>query len=354
MSKDPRLPDDFRRRLVAGVVTVTGTVLVIWIAWNAIDVLLLAFAGVLLAVLLDGLARFVARHTPLRRTWALGLVLLCLLGGTVGFWWLVGPSIAEQFEGLREKVPQSVERLREALAGTAWGRDVLERVPDWDEVSPDRQALTGGITGFFSTAAGVVSGLAFVLLAGLYGALRPELYTRPVVRLVAPAHRARAEQVLGALGHVLQRWLVGRFASMAVVGALTTIGLWIVGLPVALSLGVIAGALSFVPFIGPILAAVPGLLVGLLEGPTTALWVLLVYVIVETIESNFVSPFIEHRAVSVPPAAVIFAQFVMGTLVGMVGIFVATPLTVLIVVLVQMLYVEDVLGDDITILGDEH
>jgi predicted PurR-regulated permease PerM len=168
---------------------------------------------------------------------------------------------------------------------------------------------------------------------------------RNALRLVPPARRERYSEIARKLGSSLRWWFVGRFSSMAVTGLLTGLGLWIAQVPMALTLGLIAGVLSFVPFAGPIAASIPGILVAWVQGPTTALYALIVYVAVQLLESNLVTPLIERRAVSVPPALLVGGQLLFGSLYGFWGVLWATPLIVVVMVLVQHLYIEDVLHE---------
>jgi predicted PurR-regulated permease PerM len=139
---------------------------------------------------------------------------------------------------------------------------------------------------------------------------------------------------------------------MAVVGFLTAVGLWVAGIPLAFVLGLIAALLSFVPYIGPIASVVPAALVALAESPTKVLYVFIIYGVVQLLESYLITPLIQERAVSIPPAVLISAQVIMGILAGAIGVLMATPLAVVLIVLVQMLYLADVLGDPVSTLGE--
>jgi predicted PurR-regulated permease PerM len=139
---------------------------------------------------------------------------------------------------------------------------------------------------------------------------------------------------------------------MAVVGVLTAIGLWVAGVPLAFVLGLIAALLSFVPYIGPLAAVIPAALVALAEDPTKVIYVFALYGAVQLLESYLITPLIQERAVSIPPAVLIAAQVIMGVLAGAAGVLMATPLAVVLIVLVQMLYLEDVLGDSVSTLGE--
>src|SRR5690606_9115291 len=166
--------------------------------------------------------------------------------------------------------------------------------------------------------------------------------------------RERVRELCTAIARALRSWFVGRLLSMTVIGIGTGIGLWIAGVPLAVPLGLLAGIASFVPNLGPILSALPGILVGLSASPQTALWALLVYVGVQMLESYLINPFIEQRVVSLPPVLLLAFEMLMGLSAGVIGLFMATPLLVSIVVIGQALYLRDMLEDDVVIIGQPH
>jgi predicted PurR-regulated permease PerM len=149
----------------------------------------------------------------------------------------------------------------------------------------------------------------------------------------------------------LRRWLVGQFFAMLLVGTLTTIGLLILGVPLALTLGIFTFFLVFVPYVGSIVSGALAVLIALLDSPQTALYAGLLYGGIQFVESYFITPLVQEKVVSLPPVLLLASQFLLGVLAGAVGIALATPLSVAVVVLVQMLYVEDVLGDDVPVMG---
>jgi predicted PurR-regulated permease PerM len=184
-----------------------------------------------------------------------------------------------------------------------------------------------------------------ILFIGLYVAAQPGLYKNGFVRLMPLEKRNRAHEVLSAVGMTLRWWLIGKMMSMLVVGILTSLGLWLLGMPLALTLGTIAALLTFIPNIGPVLSAVPAVLLALLEGPTQVLYVLLLYLVIQTVESYFITPLIQKRMVALPPALILLAQVLLGVLVGGFGLILATPLAAAALVIVNMVYIEDVLHD---------
>lgn len=340
----------FPRRVLVAVLVVAAFLLVVYMA----QVMLLLFAGVLLAVFLDGLASYLSARTPLGHGLALAVVGVVLIGLLVLFGWLAGPDIVEQIAQLGERIPVAITRVRAWLGQHSWGQSLLERLRSPEDLLsslPISGSTVGQITGAFSAAVTSVVNTLIVLFLGIYLAIDPRLYIDGVVRLVRPERRQRAGEVVQQLGRALRLWLLGRLASMTVIGVLTAIGLLIAGVPLALTLGLIAGVLSFIPYIGPILSVVPAGLIALSESPTTMLYALIVYGAVQLLESYLITPVIERQVVSIPPALLIFAQLLLGVLMGLLGVLLATPLTVAIIVLVQMLYIEDELGDEVPLIG---
>jgi predicted PurR-regulated permease PerM len=351
-SPGPAITEPDQRRfirrvlLVVGLVGVVALTLVIFgLAWTA---MLTLFGGALIGVILDGVATRVHGWTRVPRKLVLALVLLGLAGLSVGAGLWLGPALVEQLEGLREQVMIAVERLREWVAARHAGPRLLE---DIDELRLS-SLMTPGFGGLLSTTAGVLTSLILVAVFGVYFAIDPAVYTGGFVRLVPPAHRGRAWELLGAIARGLRSWFLGRLLSMIVVGIGTTLGLWIAKVPLALPLGIFAGLLSFVPNLGPIMAALPGILVGFSVSPQIALWATLVYVIVQIIENYAITPFIDQRAVSMPPVLLLAFQMLMGLSGGVIGLFMATPLLVTIVLMVQVLYVRDTLGDEVELIGE--
>ncbi|MGE0082689.1 MAG: AI-2E family transporter, partial [Thiohalomonadaceae bacterium] len=180
-----------------------------------------------------------------------------------------------------------------------------------------------------------------------YLAAEPDLYRRGMLRLLPIRSRAGAEALLDEIGGMLTRWMFGQFVSMSTIGLLTWLGLSLLGVPLAATLGLAAALLTFIPTIGPILAATPAVLVGFSVEPLLALWVVLLYLVVESLESYLVTPLVQRQVVHLPPVLVLGAQLLLAILYGLLGLFVAAPLAVAVMVLVKRLYVEGVLGDTV-------
>lgn len=225
-----------------------------------------------------------------------------------------------------------------------WGQWLLGRA------EPDQLADGGAIvdqaTGVLLSTISALAAFLIILFVGLYVAAQPALYQRGLRRLVPVAGRQRADEVLLEVVSVLRWWLIGKVLSMVLVGVLTTVGLWWLDVPLALTFGLLAAALTFIPNFGPVLSVVPPALLALADDPTRAAYVVALYLAIQMVESYAVTPLIQRRTVSMPPALTILAQLVLGILVGGIGVAVATPLTAAVMTMVRMWYVEDLLEQD--------
>lgn len=313
--------------------------------------LLVIFGGALLAVFIEGVTSWLTDHTRFPRSLALTLVVVGVIALPVAVGWLVGPQIADQIVELRERLPEAIEGARSALSSSAWGRRLLEDYPEFRDTYRPGAVTISRVTGIFSTTAGFFAALFVILFVGIYLAAAPGRYVGGVARLFPLDRRERAREILTAVVTVLRRWLAGRLASMFAVGVLTVVGLLIAGVPLALALAVIAALLTFVPYVGPVIAAIPAMLVALVDSPIKVLWVVLIYTVVQILENYVITPLIQQRAVSLAPALLITAQILMAVLFGPLGVLFATPLAVVAFVCVQAFYVEDVLGDRTDLLG---
>ncbi|MFZ1701157.1 MAG: AI-2E family transporter [Pyrinomonadaceae bacterium] len=337
----------FVERVLIAVALVIGTVLFLAVLYFLFDVILLIFAAALLAIFLRGLADILRRWVPLGEGWLVLIVASLLVVIVAGGVALLAPSVAEQVRILRTEIPESARKAGEFLSTFEWGRALIAQFPSAEDLMArvDAASVLTRVGGYFSSTMGVVGNLFVTLLLSVYLASEPRFYSAGLTRLFPLAHRDRAAQVLNSIYDTLRWWLIGKAGSMIFIGVITWIGLSIIGVPLALTLGLIAGLLSFIPNFGPILSAIPALLLAFIASPITAVYTLGLYVGVQLIESNVVTPIIERETVELPPALTIVFQLALGVLIGGLGLVLATPLLAVIVVIVQMVYLEDVLGD---------
>jgi len=338
------------RRVLITVLVVACVAALFWVFRVAGRGVLTVGAGALGAVVLDALVRVVRRVLPVPRLAAFAILMVVLAGLGVGLSLWFGAAAIEQLDGLEQRIVQAWPRVQARLAESAWGRQALEEL---GRISP-MEHVAGPLRDATVAALGGVGVALLVVVFAVYFAAAPGLYIESALHLVPLKRRARSRAVIEETGRALRSWLVARAISMAVVGVGTGVGLWIAGVPMPVVLGILAGLLSFVPNIGPLVAGVPGVLVALSESPTTALWAVAVYVGVQAIDNYVVTPLVNLRAVDVPPAVELGTQLVLGLIAGALGLLLATPLLIVVIVAVQMLYVQDVLGDPVPVLGERH
>jgi predicted PurR-regulated permease PerM len=307
------------------------------LAWQLREPAMVVFGAVLFAATLRAMADPLAAHTPLSRRAAVGLVLVVLVALLAGGLWLLGDPLSEQLHDLRAQLPKAWQALQGWLQGLPFGKRVLSLGADFLR---DGELPWGNIANVASGAVQALGALVLVLLIGLYVALDVPLYRDGLVRLFPLRHREAVGGALDAAGEALSRWLLGQLVTMVMVGAAVAIGLALLHMPLALALGVIAGLLEFVPFIGPIASGTLAVLVAFVQGPEQALWVALLFFAIQQIEGNVLVPVIQRWAVHLPPALAVLGVLAFGTLFGWWGVIFGTPLMVVTMVLVQRLYVE--------------
>jgi predicted PurR-regulated permease PerM len=269
-----------------------------------------------------------------------------LVGLTAATSQLLASSLTAQFATLSEKLPESLDRFREYLSQYPWGRAVVERVPQATESSLAQMGDLSHLTGMASGVSNALIAVVVILFVGIFVAAEPGLYADGMLHLVPPPQRPRAAEVLDSVGHNLRWWLVGQAVLMLMMAVTTAAGLWMIGIPLPLALGLIAGIFELVPYIGPWLSAVPAALIAMLISPWHLAMVLVLYLALHILEGYILVPLIQRRSVRLPPAVTLVTQLLFAELLGILGLFVAAPLTVVAVVSLRMLYVEDVLGDE--------
>jgi predicted PurR-regulated permease PerM len=340
-------PRTYVQKVLIAVTICLVTLALLALLYFTFDVVLLLFAAILLAIFLRGLSDAVSRRLNIGDGWAVlfvSILLVAILGGAIA---LLTPSVAEQIGKLRVSLPQSAASVADYISHYGWGQAILSQLPNTQDVidSLTSVGFLSGVGGIFTQTIGAVGNFLLVILLAIYLASEPRFYVTGFTKLFPPAVRPRAAEVLNDIGETLRWWLVGKAGSMLFIGILTWIGLSIIGVPLALTLGLLAGLLSFIPNFGPIISAIPAILLAFIESPITAVYVAGLYIGIQLIESNIVTPIIERETVELPPALTVIFQIALSIILGGLGLVLATPLLAVVMVLIQKVYIEGVLGD---------
>lgn len=336
------------RPYVARVLIALALIALALLLWKLSDLVMVMFGAVVVAVLLSALVSLLVRHARLPHGIALGLVLLVLVAGFALLIWLFGAQLAGEMDSLKKSLPTAWAQFQAWLASSPAG-------PMVQQASEHLQSSLSGLAAKAGTlalsASGNITNMLLMVVGGIYLAAQPRLYREGTLKLFPADRRTLIGDAMDASGSALKAWLGGQLLAMLVIGLLTGFGLWVLGVPVAVGLGIITALLDFVPIIGPILAAIPAVLLGFTVSPQVALGALLLFIALQQLEGHVLQPVIQQRAVDLPPALLLVSLFGIGALFGLPGVVLAAPLTVVLYVLVKRLYVKEALGTDTPIPG---
>jgi predicted PurR-regulated permease PerM len=343
-----------RRRMVyVGIGLVFALVLASYLVYQIAVVMLVLLLTLLFSVIISGPVDYLERQGVGR-----GLGTLAVLGSLVLILGLAGtalaPTIEKQARELAETLPELLENAQDLVVRlqSALGLETSFSLDPQNVLDSARNFLSGGalatVANVGASVANVLSFALVIIIATVYAVAKPTPLINGFVALFPAGRRQRVREILREVYETLQRWFLGQLASMTIIGVLSTVALYLIGIPFALLLGIFSGLVSFIPFVGPAISVIPPVLLALIGNPIDALWVVLAYAIIQTIESYLVYPLVMSRAVSLHPAVVMFALLIMGTLFGFVGVLLAVPLVTALQVLLRELWIErmDSLGTD--------
>ncbi|HEV7331809.1 MAG TPA: AI-2E family transporter [Flavisolibacter sp.] len=333
------MPQDSDRQQLSfqqKLLLVAVVVILLWIIKATFNVLLLILAGALIALYFRGLSGLIHRKLHLSEKWSLPVAIIGSLLLLLLFFWLAGSKINQQVQQLSQTLPSTVAKAKQQISQSPVGQQILQQVQSGGSM----QKAASTLQSFFRSTFGVLGDVYVILFLGLFFTAAPKTYRNGFLALFTSEAKPRAEGVTNKVGLTLTKWLKGKIFSMLIVAVLTIIGLLLIGVPMAFTLGLIAGLLNFIPNFGPLIALIPAVLVGLLQGPTTALLVAGLYILVQVLESNVITPQIQKRLIEIPPAIIIIAQLFMGVLTGGWGLVLATPVVAILMVVVQELWIK--------------
>ncbi len=332
-----------RRNIYVGVGLVFALLLAIHFVSQIRGVVLAFLLALLFSIIISGPVNYLVRK-GVGRGWGTLIVLGSLALVFVLAALALAPTVGDQARQLADTLPTLLSDAQGLVeqAQTTLGLETGS-VPDSQQlVSQAQSVLSGGtfstVLGVGASAASLLSLALVVLVSTIFMVVQPQPLVNGFVSFFPARRRERVREILGKMYTTVQNWFLGQLADMVLVGILYTVALSIIGVPFALLFGILGGLVCFVPFVGPIVSAVPPVIVALFQDPVMALWVLLVYVVIQLTESNLIQPVIMSRAVSLHPLVIVFALLIMGNLFAAVGILLAVPLVAALQVLVQELW----------------
>lgn len=323
----------FARALTASAALAIVSLAAALLVWEG-RALLVLMAGVLIALTLRGSSCWVAKITHLPYGVALAAIVVGTLSALGLGMYFLGAGIHREADALAQQLPAAWESMLEALRRQPSLSHLVAPTPEAPHVNGER--LLSGAGGVLE----ILSALVLAFFIGLYGAATPGAYGRVLLQLVPPSRRGRANAILDDVAISLTRWLGGRAIAMALVGLIVTVGLYALRIPLAGILGVLAGWLTFVEYLGAVASAAPALLLALSRGPAFVVGVGVLFTAAHVIEGYIVSPLISRATVRIPPAFTLSSQIVMGSVFGVIGLTFATPVLIIATVLARGLYAE--------------
>jgi predicted PurR-regulated permease PerM len=318
--------------------------------WQLRIVIVLLFGAVVMGTIFRAIADPLASRLRLPERVAVLTSILLIIGVLVGVGWVLGQQIAAQTDALADTLPTALARVDEWLAGFG----LAHPFQTWlAQLHSSGGTLVSRFGSWLSAASNGLANFLIVLFGGMFLAAEPNFYRTGAIKLVPEARRGLVSRAMDESEHALRLWLKGQLIAMVVIGAMTAFGLWLLGVQSWLVLGLIAGFFEFIPFAGPILSAIPGVLIALVQSPELALYTTLMYVFVQHAEAYLIQPLIQQYAVDVPAVVLLFALLAFAVLFGPIGILFAAPLTVVTYVLVKRLYVIEALDTPTPIPGED-
>jgi predicted PurR-regulated permease PerM len=371
------------RDILRAAAIVAGVYVALRLLWIGRSVFLIGFFGVLLGIVLSAGVDRLERFRIPRGVGAVFLVLL-VLGAVTGIGFAAAPQVSRQVGELRDQIPKAIDGIERWVQQRAGGVAEIIQAGQQTTQQPDsagrqrpdsaqqsgqakgqakvdiRQGLNQQLTGvgrhffaMFSSTITVLGGVIVLLFVAIFVAADPGLYHGGLMHLFPHRTRKKAGEVLSATATTLRRWLVMQMIAMLVIGTVTTVVLLLLGVKAAFALGIIAGVLEFIPYVGPILSAVPAIAMALVDSPEKAIWVAVAYTAIQQLEGVVLQPLLMKEGLEIPPVLTILSQALFSLVFGFLGLLLAVPLLATVMVPVKMLYVRDVVGDEVSVPGED-
>lgn len=333
--------DSFRKKTGFAVLISLASVLCVLFVWQARYILLLLFAGYIGALILTTLTAKVQSRFRVRRGLAFAIVIFAGIAlAAIGIW-LRGPALAQQLSDLQIDVAAAAKQMSARLQTHAWAAWLIAHWGDSTQVSRAVSMAMWGIGGAVYLTASTIVGLFLVVITSLYLAAEPDFYLRGVRRIIPAARRAPVEACFAAATRMLRSWLVAKAVSMLIIGGLVGIGLLLLRVPLPGTLATIAGLLTFIPNLGPVFSVVPAALLAFAISPAKGFLTIGLFALVHFLEGNVITPLAERTIVRLPPALTLAVQLLLASMVGLLGVALAAPLTAVGLGLADVLLVRE-------------
>lgn len=335
----PELPREtsYSQKVWLTAAIVVLIIAVLLIARVVFNVLLMALAGALMATYFHGLGDLLERKTG----WKRRVCMLISIAGSIflliTLLWFMGAKIQVQVAELSNSLPGTIHTVRTKLGETPVGQKILSYLSDQNS-----SQLFNTAKQFFSTSFGAMGNLYIILFLGIFFTAEPSLYKNGILLMVPQGRKKMAVNIMNRISISLKGWIKGTLLAIALITIILSVGLSLIGIPVALVLALIAGMLKIIPNFGSMVAMVPGVLLALTVSTSTAIGVALLYIIAQTIVSNIITPVIQKRMISIPPALTLISQLIMAALSGALGIILAVPLLAIVIIFTDELYVKKI------------
>ena len=340
---------DADTNFVRQALIVIGLAALALLLWELRTVLVLLFGAVVIGTVIRAIAEPISKHLRLPEGVAVLASVLLLIGVIVGVAWLLGRQISAQTDALAQTLPRALQQVDDWLGGYGLSHPFQTWLA---QLHTSGGTLVSRFGAWLSGAGNGIANFLIVFFGGVFLASEPRFYRTGAIKLIPEAKRGILSQAMDESERALRLWLKGELIAMVVIGVMTGAGLWVLGVQSWLVLGILAGFFEFIPFAGPILSAIPGILIALVQSPQLALWTTLMYVFVQHAEAYLIQPIIQQYAVDVPAVVLLFSLLAFAVLFGPIGILFAAPLSVVTYVLVKRLYVIEALDTPTPIPGE--
>ena len=348
------MDNEFKRRAIFIIAVCAAVSAAATIIWVARVILLLLFAGLIGALLLSILTNWTQQKLKFRRGLVLATVVvsfaICLGLGI----WIRGPALAQQFSDLQINLPSAAHKVLMGLQTQGWASWLLSHFADQAQLSDGLSYAITRIGGVVVTTASTFVGLFVIVAVSLYVAAEPSSYLQGLRRITPLAYRPKLDQCLANATQMLQSWLIAKAISMVTIGSLVAVGLWTLQIPLAGTLGIIAGLLTFIPNLGPVISFIPAGLLAFAISPTKGVLTLLLFCTAHLLEGNVVTPLLERKIVTLPPALTLAVQLLLASVTGAIGVALAAPLTAVALGILQVFLPSESQPLDVPSAKNEH